>query len=141
MKNVDHDIHAINMSTGAPTETPPKSSGDSHGEKYNSDEKSSMDSTRENSATDGLLKEEQDVEAQKKEEPIVAVEHYVSMKAKMLFLAMYFLLNLTLTISNKAVLGKVSIHRIYEATRMGLTRSKRRAFHGSSRHSTHQQHP
>lgn len=96
------------MSTAAPTESSPKMSSDSYGEKYNSDmDKSSMESSRQDSATDGLMKEEHDVEAQKPEP--VAVEHFVSMKAKMLFLAMYFLLNLTLTISNKAVLGKVRL--------------------------------
>lgn len=34
-------------------------------------------------------------------------EHYVSTRAKLLFLGAYFFLNLFLTLSNKSVLGKV----------------------------------
>jgi hypothetical protein len=55
--------------------------------------------------TAGLLEMQQhDVESQN----AIAPEHYVSTKAKLLFLAAYFFLNLFLTLSNKAVLGVVS---------------------------------
>jgi len=40
------------------------------------------------------------------------VEHQVSLRSKMLFLVAYFLLNLALTLSNKAVLGKVCVSLI-----------------------------
>jgi hypothetical protein len=73
--------------------------------------KASMDSGSRDSAefthkpNDGLLElsEERDAESQR----VVAPEHYVSTKAKLLFLAAYFFLNLFLTLSNKALLGKV----------------------------------
>lgn len=64
-------------------------------------DRSSSDSSFELEA--GILKEAQDPESQ---QPIAA-EHYVSLRAKLLFLAAYFLLNLFLTLSNKSLLGKV----------------------------------
>merc|ERR1712014_515943 len=61
--------------------------------------------TSDNESSEGLLrKEERDLEAQSHAAP--AVEHTVSPKKKLLFLAAWFFFNLALTISNKAVLGK-----------------------------------
>ncbi|KAI7327427.1 TPT-domain-containing protein [Hortaea werneckii] len=61
--------------------------------------------TSDNESSEGLLrKEERDIEAQSHAAP--AVEHTVSPKKKLLFLAAWFFFNLALTISNKAVLGK-----------------------------------
>ncbi|RMX93791.1 hypothetical protein D0867_14085 [Hortaea werneckii] len=63
--------------------------------------------TSDNESSEGLLrKEERDLEAQSHAAP--AVEHTVSPKKKLLFLGAWFFFNLALTISNKAVLGKVS---------------------------------
>lgn len=58
-----------------------------------------------NESSEGLLKQERDLEAQGRSAP--AVEHNVTLRAKLLFLAGWFFFNLALTISNKAVLGKV----------------------------------
>jgi len=92
----------------AMAEPPRKLSDEEYTEKYNSEtERSSMESGRDNAATDGLLKQEHDIEAQITKPESSAVEHHVSLRSKYIFLAMYFFLNLTLTISNKAVLGKV----------------------------------
>ncbi|KJX94400.1 tpt-domain-containing protein [Zymoseptoria brevis] len=53
--------------------------------------------------TDGILKvDDRDVESQ----GIIAPENYVSIQAKLLFLAAYMTLNLFLTLSNKAVLTR-----------------------------------
>ena len=59
---------------------------------------------------DGLLEEDRQLEAQA--QSAEAVEHTVPLRSKLVFLIAYFLLNLTLTISNKAVLGKVSPVRL-----------------------------
>lgn len=73
-----------------------------------SEERRSSDgSSYADAADDGLLKEyNSDLEAQKESAPLV-VEHQVSFRSKMLSLTAYFILNLALTLSNKAVLGKV----------------------------------
>ncbi|KAK3704872.1 hypothetical protein LTR37_013563 [Vermiconidia calcicola] len=74
-----------------------------------SEERRSSDgSSYADAADDGLLKEyNSDLEAQKESAPLV-VEHQVSFRSKMLSLTAYFILNLALTLSNKAVLGKAS---------------------------------
>ena len=58
-------------------------------------------------SSEGLLKQERDVESQQP----APVEHFVSLRVKLLFLAAYFFLNLFLTLSNKSVLGKVRSRR------------------------------
>lgn len=59
-------------------------------------------------ASDALLHD--DVEAQKTETttPAAPVEYTVSTSRKLIFLSVYFLLNLGLTLSNKAVMQRVS---------------------------------
>lgn len=54
----------------------------------------------------GVLKEARDPESQR------PVEHHVSLRTKLLFLAAYFFLNLFLTLSNKSVLGQVRVLKI-----------------------------
>lgn len=69
-----------------------------------------MASGTENSDSDSseaLLKEERDLEAQPR--PAPALENNVTLRSKLLFLGAWFFFNLALTISNKAVLGKVRI--------------------------------
>lgn len=60
------------------------------------------------SSEDSLLKEGMDVEAQTRESnnANLATEHTIPLRSKLLFLAAYFALNLGLTLSNKALLGK-----------------------------------
>ncbi|KAK4503433.1 hypothetical protein PRZ48_004348 [Zasmidium cellare] len=67
--------------------------------------------------SDGLLKEDRDIEAQ---QPAPA-EHYVSTRAKLSFLAAYFFLNLFLTLSNKSVLGKAKLPWLLTACHASAT--------------------
>lgn len=71
------------------------------------DEKRSIDSSSSQSA-DGLLHEARTLEAQHKPKPDDAHEHQVPRRTKIIFVTIYFFLNLTLTLSNKSVLSKVS---------------------------------
>jgi hypothetical protein len=66
--------------------------------------RSSLDTTS-SSSIEELRKEYQDIEAQKQQ--AAPAEHQISLQKKLLFLAAYFVLNLSLTLSNKALLGKV----------------------------------
>ncbi|KAF2721688.1 putative phosphate phosphoenolpyruvate translocator protein [Polychaeton citri CBS 116435] len=69
-------------------------------------QRNSIDDTQ---PTEGLLKQEVDVEAQQSTQPqATATEHNISLKSKLSFLAVYFVLNLALTLSNKAVLSKAN---------------------------------
>ena len=63
--------------------------------------------TSSSASIDSLRKDFVDIEAQ--HQPALPAVHQVSVRSKLLFLAAYFLLNLALTLSNKAVLGKVRI--------------------------------
>lgn len=70
--------------------------------------RSSHDSSSGSSSEEGLLKEGVDVEAQTRADnnSNLATEHTIPLRSKLLFLAAYFALNLGLTLSNKALLGK-----------------------------------
>ena len=77
----------------------------SHSEEYKSSLELETYSEKEN-----LLEEGHSLEAQHTaSETILPAEQRTSTKTKFLFLGIYFLLNLGLTISNKAVLSKVSL--------------------------------
>lgn len=104
MESIDEQDITPSMSTGpALDQTPNEKYLEQQLQGRSSDERSSSDQP-----TDGLLKESGDVEAQKDtSSSTTAVEHTVSMKSKLSFLGAYFLLNLALTLSNKAVLGHV----------------------------------
>lgn len=70
------------------------------------------DSLDDSQPSESLLKQPDDVEAQKPVQQLqpqqIATEHTVSLKRKLFFLGVYFILNLVLTLSNKAVLSRVS---------------------------------
>lgn len=69
----------------------------------------SHESSSEISSADSLLKEGADLESQTREANThanLATEHTIPLRSKLLFLAAYFALNLGLTLSNKALLGK-----------------------------------
>ena len=85
-------------------------SAEYHDEKDGSLHRSSSESYSSASAEE-LRKEYGDLEAQK--QPNRPAEQQVSYRKKLLFLAVYFVLNLALTLSNKAVLGKVRLSTIY----------------------------
>lgn len=74
------------------------------------DLRSSTDSSASSisSSSTTALKEAQDIESQSPQ-MTAAAEHYVSVRSKLVFLAAYFFLNLFLTLSNKSVLGTVSM--------------------------------
>lgn len=80
-----------------------------------------MNSDFANESTTGLLAvpgpSARDPEAQLD----VAPEHYVPTRSKLLFLAAYFFLNLFLTLSNKAVLGKARYPWLLTGTRRNDT--------------------
>lgn len=75
-------------------------------------------------------------EMRNKDGPILAAEYRTSMRVKLMYLSGYFLLNLSLTLYNKALLGNVST--------MSASRYRRTTYplrissisHGSSRHCT-----
>lgn len=71
------------------------------------DEKRSSESTSSESAH-GLLNEARELEAQT-QATIEAPENLVPRRTKITFVALYFTLNLSLTLSNKSVLSRVSI--------------------------------
>lgn len=54
---------------------------------------------------EGPSKEDRDLEAQI--HPALAVEHYATLRSRLLFLGAWFFLNMALTISNKVVFDKV----------------------------------
>lgn len=66
--------------------------------------RSSHDSDASDSLDD-LQKDPREVEAQQQNPQ--PVEHQIPLRSKLVFLGAYFILNLALTLSNKAVLGKV----------------------------------
>ncbi|KAK5175775.1 uncharacterized protein LTR77_000915 [Saxophila tyrrhenica] len=73
-------------------------------------------------STDSLRKDYGDLEAQKQPAPPAPpVEHQVSFKSKLLFLGAYFILNLALTLSNKAVLGKARFPWLLTTLHTGAT--------------------
>jgi hypothetical protein len=57
--------------------------------------------------TEGLLYNARELEAQQ-QQPEPAPEHLTSTRKKIIFVALYFFLNLTLTLTNKSVLNHVS---------------------------------
>lgn len=89
------------------------------------------------SIADELLKPEIDVEAQQQTQ--APVEHFVSTRTKLIYLAVYFVLNLALTLSNKAVLGKVRHWRLLLVIIADFLR--RLHIHGYSQHSMRPQPP
>ncbi|KXT14843.1 hypothetical protein AC579_4082 [Pseudocercospora musae] len=62
-------------------------------------------SSSESSSSAPILRQSTDIESQSPQKTDAAAENYVSTRAKLLFLAAYFFLNLFLTLSNKSVLG------------------------------------
>lgn len=60
--------------------------------------------------------------------PTIAPEYRIPASRKLAYLALYFLLNLTLTIYNKAVLGTVSLPNYYSILRFMLTPASQFAF-------------
>lgn len=58
-------------------------------------------------STESLLKEYRDLESQNQSSQ--PFEHQAPLRSKLLYLAVYFVLNLALTLSNKALLGKVRL--------------------------------
>lgn len=83
---------------------------------------------------DGRRLEEQAESAQSTQQ--IPAEHRSSYAKKLIFLGAYFLLNLTLTISNKALLGKVCAHDCPYGRTRELTLYERRISHGSLPHYT-----
>jgi hypothetical protein len=76
------------------------------------EEKPSLDSSSSSSSSsseseEGLLHDARELEAQQQSDP--APEHQTSTRKKIIFVALYFFLNLTLTLTNKSVLNHVSI--------------------------------
>ena len=94
------------MSTQAPTGATNGFWNDTIEEKTASLRRSSQEISS-SPAFDGLLEKRHDVEAQVLEDVSTRSESRISLGRKMLFLGLYFILNLALTLSNKAVLGKV----------------------------------
>lgn len=78
-------------------------------EKYGSPPGESSTGTRTPESSQSLLEEAARLEAQTDHEPTqrVPAEKNTSFTTKLVFLGAYFFLNLTLTVSNKALLGKV----------------------------------
>lgn len=74
------------------------------------DLRSSTESSTSTSSSSSITapKEARDIESQSPQ-TTAAAEHYVSVRSKLVFLAAYFFLNLFLTLSNKSVLGTVSM--------------------------------
>ena len=94
MKN-NGDVGSLQSPARGPTD-------ESWFEKNMDEARSSQDS----SSSSELLKEIDDTESQRGAQQ--SAEHRASFTSKLLFLADYFILNLVLTLSNKAVLGKVA---------------------------------
>lgn len=61
------------------------------------------------SSTVSLLEMKEAFDAEAQSSQTAAAEHYVSTRSKFLVLAAYFMLNLFLTLSNKNLLGTVSV--------------------------------
>ena len=68
---------------------------------------SSSPSSSSSESAEGLLHDARELEAQQLPDP--APEHQTSTRKKIIFVALYFFLNLTLTLTNKSVLNHVSI--------------------------------
>jgi hypothetical protein len=67
---------------------------------------SSSPSSSSSESAEGLLHDARELEAQQLPDP--APEHQTSTRKKIIFVALYFFLNLTLTLTNKSVLNHVS---------------------------------
>jgi hypothetical protein len=89
----------------------------------------------------GMQRDAHQLEAQVQSAPVVPAERRTSFSTKMIFLAAYFFLNLTLTVSNKALLGKVWRHAPWWSEARETDGGCRRNSHGCSPRFTRQPPP
>lgn len=104
-----HQLSQNHATMSSIESTPP--SRDSLEEKHSLDSSSSSSPSFSSSTSESaerLLHEARDLEAQSQPEP--APEHLTSTRKKIIFVALYFSLNLSLTLTNKSVLNHVSIN-------------------------------
>ena len=97
---MNNQIMATHTHDGRPTTT----TYESDMEKGSSLYRDSQDSDS-SDLNEYLRKGHLDIEAQKR--AALPAEHEISFRSKIVYLSAYFVLNLALTLSNKAVLGKV----------------------------------